>query len=101
MSGGRTRAGRAAPSEQFYAFVSQIVGVARTVAPDVADILDPDGAFAATPWRGSRLRGLKLCRSMMRYARDELADDLGISRLDCAIAAVDEHIDELSDERDV
>ena len=85
MRGGRTRAGRGAPSPQFKAFVSEIVALARSVAPEVANILDPEREIPAKPWSGERERGLKLCASMLKYARLELADDAEAGRLDAAI----------------
>lgn len=88
-------------SPQFVAFLGQISTVAHTVAPEVAELLDPDGAPPAAPWQGSRERGLKLCALMLNYARAELADDGQAERLDAAILAVEALIDEASDEGDV
>lgn len=99
----KRRAGgdRGASSPQFVAFIGQIVTVAHTVAPEVAELLDPDGEPPASPWRGSRERGLKLCELMLNYARAELADDVEAKRLDAAISVLETLIEEASDEDDV
>lgn len=88
MPGGGKRSARGTASPQFHGFVTQVVALARSVAPEVADMLDPEGATPAAPWSGSRERGLKLCASMLAYARAELADEAEAERIDRALAAV-------------
>lgn len=88
MPGGGKRGVRGTASPQFHAFLTQVVALARSVAPEVADMLDPDGATPAAPWSGGRERGLKLCASMLAYARAELADEAEAGRIDRALAAV-------------
>jgi hypothetical protein len=97
----KTEGGRGDPSPQFDAFIGQVVTVALSVAPEVAELLDPQGEPSEAQWAGSRERGLKLCALMLNYARAELADDAEAERLDAAILLLEALIDDASDERDV
>lgn len=97
----KTGGGQRAPSPQFDAFVGQVVTVAHSVAPKVAELLDPESKPPKALWTGSRERGLKLCALMLNYARAELADDAEAERLDAALLLLEGLIDEASDEGDV
>lgn len=82
-------AGGDAPPSSFDGFMSEIAGLARTLAPEIGEMLDPDGRVRAAAWSGSRDRGLRLCLSMLRYARAELATEAEVEGLDRAIARVE------------
>lgn len=79
-----------ADAPTFEAFFEEIRDLARSLDPQLARALgDGEPVPPSRPWAGDRLRGLTLCLSMLRYARDEVAqsrDDA--ARIDDAMARV-------------
>ncbi|PZQ17841.1 MAG: hypothetical protein DI565_03655 [Ancylobacter novellus] len=89
MSRRNKKAGGEAPPSSFDGFMNEVAGLARSLAPAIGEMLDPDGRTPAVPWSGSRDHGLRLCLSMLRYARAELATEAEAEKVDLAIAQVE------------